>query len=363
MIKRMISVLAVVCSMNFVGFADDLLDVCFQFQTYGDDCYADGTMLAEGECYALVWRHNDLASSIEGLFDNAGAPVNADKCEILGVFNTAAHAEWKGHHYAAATNSWIILPKGHYDAKNSTGVYSLFVFDTRQWDGQKWDLGGKISDKTVISLRRYGLVTDFENIKIGTGVGGTFFPYNTALYGTAFVGNPNFTSYGDKSVQYSCANTPTVGGSSDCSIAFDFGDGTLSDPQKRVVGQPFGELPTPPSRPGFVFVGWFTETDAQVTSTTLVTGDMKLIAKWAADDGRIPLFSSVTIANGKAVLTVTNTSTSVRYGISSVNELAEIYTKTNFVGDVQQGIGDGPLTWEIDLRGEPKGFFRVLPKK
>lgn len=362
--KRCLSIVAVSCGIVLSSWADaSLMNTCFQFETQGDDCYADGTMLAEGECYALVWRHNDLAGSIEGLFNSMGSPVNPQKCEILGVFNTATHQELDGHSYACATNSWIILPSGHYEAKSSTGVYSLFVFDTRTWDGQKWILGGKTSDTTVASLRRYGLVTDFEDIKLGTGVGGTFFPYNTSLYGTAFVGNPNFTSLGDVSVLYSCADTPTVGETQQkCSISFFADEETVTDTQMRVAGQAFGTLPVPEAREGFAFVGWFTPKGEQVTSSTIVTGDVRLLARWAADDGRVPLFSSVMIANGKAYLSVTNTSTSLQYGISWVTNVGEVFSKTNWVNGAKQGVGDAPLTWEIDLKGEPQGFFRVLRK-
>ena len=361
--KRWVSVFAMICGLVFGIFADTSLDTCFQFQTLGDDCYADGTLLAEGECYALVWRHNDLANSLEGLFDETGTPCDTQKCEILGVFNSAVHREYQGHSYACAANSWIVLPHGHYVSKSSLGVYSLFVFDTRTWDGQKWVLGEKTSDKTVSSLRRYGLVTDLENIKLGTGVGGTFFSYNTSMYGTAFVGNLQMTSFGDFSASHSCADIQTVSTKSQQhSVSFFTDEETVSGVQMRVAGQTFGTLPVPEAREGFAFVGWFTPKGEQVTSSTIVTGDVRLLARWAADDGRVPLFSSVTIANGKAYLSVTNTSTSLQYGISWVTDVGEVFSKTNWVNGAKQGVGDAPLTWEIDLKGEPQGFFRVLRK-
>ena len=46
-------------------------------------------------------------------------------------------------------------------------------------------------------------------------------------------------------------------------------------------GQPFGTLPTPTSKNGLPFLGWFTSDGTQVTPTTIVTEDhAQLFAKW-----------------------------------------------------------------------------------
>ena len=218
MLKKILALFAVNCGVAVCAWAGEgsVVDTCFQFQTNGNDCYDDDSMIEEGECYALVWRHNDLANYISGLFDNTGAPVNPDMCEILGVFNTAVREEIDGERYACATNSWMILPKGHYSSHSLNGIYSVFVFDTRTKNGDKWILGGKTSDKTVASLRRYGLVTDLDDIKLGSGYNdeetgkGTFFSYNTGIYGTDFVENEDPLSWGDDSDLYSCADTPVI---------------------------------------------------------------------------------------------------------------------------------------------------------
>lgn len=360
MLKNCLMLGLVLFGMVWSAFSDGPMETCFQFQTFGDDCYADGTKLEEGECYALVWRHNDLASSIEGLFSNTGAPVNPEKCEILGIFNVAMHDEYEGYQYACASNAWIILPNGHYSSHKDTGVYSVFVFDTRIWNGTEWVLGGKASDKTVASLRRYGLVADLEDIKIGTGINddnglGTFFAYNVPLKGMAFVNDDRYTSYGDWNTQYSCANTSVV-----CPVSFYSDVETEYTSKVIVIDQPIGVLPTPGSREGFAFAGWFTTGGEHVTPTTLVTSDMKLYAKW--EPVPEPAFSEVTIANGKAILCVTNTMPNLNYDISWVAQLVDVLRTTNWVNSVKKGVETGPLTWEIDLQGKPQGYFRVLKK-
>ena len=55
---------------------------------------------------------------------------------------------------------------------------------------------------------------------------------------------------------------------------------------------------------------------------------------------QVPVFSSVSIANGKAILNVTNTLPSLQYGISWVTSVAEVFSKTNWVSDVKNGEKD-----------------------
>lgn len=192
-------------------------DTCFQFQTIGDDCYEDGSMLEERECYALVWRHNDLKDTIECLFDNNGKPVDTNKCEILTVFDSARHDKFyeedgSEHQYAYAASAWTRLPAGHWAEKGANGVYSVFVFDTRMKDGDQWILGGKESDTSVKSLRRYGLVTDLEDIRLTNSEVTeevTAFFFAEPSFGK-FIGEEAFTSIGDWNVQCSRADTPVI---------------------------------------------------------------------------------------------------------------------------------------------------------
>ena len=175
---------------------------------------------------------------------------------------------------------------------------------------------------------------------------------------TTFINDPEKTSSGDYTAYLSTADTPVV-----CRVTFYVDEETLSESRTVEIGQEIGELPTPAAREGYLFVGWFTTGGEPVTPQMIVTSGMKLMAKWEAV--REPVFSSVSIANGKAILSVTNTMPSLHYDISWVTNVLEVFSKTNWVDDVKQGEEDvqTPLTWTIDLLGEPQGFFRVLRKK
>lgn len=300
--KRLFLSAAVGCALRLMAYGDVVtLNYYFMFETWGDDCYADGTMLEEGECYALVWRHADLADQVEGLFDSNGVPVDPDKCEILAVFPAAVHGVWGGQIYAYAARSYVQVPRSHIESKAALGVYSLFVFDTRMWDGSKWVLGGKTSETTVAALRGYGLVTDLEDIKVQRTKEGenAFFLWDNF----AFPDEADILKYDD---------------------GLSIGDKSVQLSQTSIL--PFS--PQPP-------------------------------------DEQVPVFSSVSIANGKVTLNVTNTLPSLQYGISWVTSVAEVFSKTNWVSDVKDGEKDAqtPLTWTIDLKGAPQGFFRILSVK
>ena len=363
MIKKWLVSFAAACALTTSVVADlGPGDYYLMFETWGDDCYADGSALLEGECYALVWRKGTAATSIDGLFNADGTVVDPSSTKIVAVFPAAVL-------YAGGT-AYAQQSLGKIDRTDMLkwdqegGVMSLFVLDTRKWNEQNqvWELSGcNVEAKTVAGIRGYGLVTDLEDIEIGVGTG--IFVWGT---GPSEKDPPTFDLWdtyglsGDQTVFWSGTTTPAVG-VTDQIVTFDAQEGSSVAATMRKVGSTFGELPRPEGQPGRVFVGWFMG-DKRVLSTTPVTGDVTLTGRWADDDGRVPLFSSLSIANGKAFLSVTNTSPNLWYDISSVTNLIEAFGKPSWLNAEKQGLGDDPLTWEIDLKGEPKGFFRVLPR-
>lgn len=82
----------------------------------------------------------------------------------------------------------------------------------------------------------------------------------------------------------------------------------------------------------------------------------------------VPQFSWISVTNGIATVSVTNTATYLGYGLSMTNDLALVSSTTNFVTDksgtplFKQGVGEGPLTWEIDVSAYQQGFFKLLRK-
>lgn len=262
----------------------------FMFETAGHDCYADGSPLLAGERYALVWRSNDTLGQTDGLFLADGRPVDANRCEVLWLFDAAERRteEGTGIVYAAAKRSYILVAESYIKEKGDTGVYSLFVFDTRVWNGSEWGLCGKSSYNTVEVLNGYGLVSDLEVINTSkTGTDPGCFVYTRP--GDGFLTDDTKVSYGDKTVQFSQSSVASI---------------------------------DPPNVPQ-------------------------------------PVISGLTADAGVLTLTVTNTAKYLTYGLSMTNDLEKVTSTTNYVGDVKQGVGAGPLTWTVPVGDQPAGFFQL----
>ena len=90
-------------------------DTTYFFSTKGVDCYADGSQVAVGERYALVWSAGEFAG-----FNADGTLVNAEDA-VVGIFSLATAA---GN---CPLSSWgvpsSIISKG--------GNISLWLLDTR----------------------------------------------------------------------------------------------------------------------------------------------------------------------------------------------------------------------------------------
>lgn len=98
-------------------------------------------------------------------------------------------------------------------------------------------------------------------------------------------------------------------------VSLDPGDGSVDDGSKTLEpGKPFGELPTP-TRPGFVFLGWFDKDGNKISATDLVPpGNFTLTAKWEAetaphtehvyDEGKVTKAATCT-ATGEKTFTCT----------------------------------------------------------
>ena len=272
----------------------------YYFYTFGDDCYADGSMLLEGECYAIVWRSAAWAEKTEGLFYADGRSTDPENCQLVSLCSGAARTVWEddGHEYAYADNAYMQVPWGHlnskYDREKAAykGVYSLFIFDTRTWNGSEWTIGNmSVSEEgcSVSPLNAYGLVTDLENIPVdnvnGIFISGSVYPNYSFL-------NDDPVVYGDGTVFYSAAST--------CAAM-------------------------PPECPA-------------------------------------PAFSAFAVTNGVATVSVTNTASYLTYGLSMVDDVLKLTSTTNFVGERKQGVGAAPLTWEIPVGTAMSEFFKLLPR-
>lgn len=270
-------------------------DYYIMFETAGEDCYADGTPLVEGERYALVWRCNDLANQVDGLFNADGSsPYGDDKCEVLFLFDAAERkTAADGHVYARAKKSFVQMNAQHLMDRFWTGVYSIFVFDTRVYKDGQLTLSERINNWTPAVLNGYGVVTDlaafdtYEKTK-ASEVG--FFAWNTPSGRKDFTNETKYVSSGDVTVARSDTSSVSV-------LAVD--------------------LPT-------------------------------------------PAFSAISADGATVTVSATNGSPYVAYGLSRVERLAELNTKTNIVA-VEQGRGAASMTWHVPVGTATNGFFRIFP--
>ncbi|MBO5439706.1 MAG: InlB B-repeat-containing protein, partial [Clostridia bacterium] len=101
-------------------------------------------------------------------------------------------------------------------------------------------------------------------------------------------------------------------------VTFDANEGTVNETERTVLsGNQIGMLPIP-ERENYVFLGWYEQDDVNfenpILVTSVVTGDMALIAKWESNDIL------------KIVIFLPNE------GIISENEIVRYVTKDNEIG-------------------------------
>ena len=183
----------------------------FMFETAGRDCYADGTPLLAGERYALVWRSKDSLDRTDGLLGADGRSVDTNCCEVLWLFDAAERRTdaGTGEVYAAARRSYVQIAESYLSKRGDTGVYSLFVFDTRVWEGDGWSPSSKTSNTSVSVLNGYGLVTDLEVISTSkTGTDPGFFVWMRP--NADFLSDDALVSHGDRTTGLSQTSNPTV---------------------------------------------------------------------------------------------------------------------------------------------------------
>ena len=103
--------------MTAFAFADGADDAVVTFSTRGPDCYADGTTVMDGECYALVWSADGV---FEGLSAN-GEPVDsADRVVLVAPFAKDGHCPEVVFQLPASVATSL-----------AKGVYEVLLLDTR----------------------------------------------------------------------------------------------------------------------------------------------------------------------------------------------------------------------------------------
>jgi uncharacterized repeat protein (TIGR02543 family) len=130
------------------------------------------------------------------------------------------------------------------------------------------------------------------------------------------------------------ADTPQV------KVIFDADGGTPTSTEKTVSNGKVEALPADPTRTGYTFDGWYTETNGggdKFTAEFPVTGDLKVYAKWKAED---PFIGGIWLGWGS----------NLNYKFAEVDGGKVYYTATDTTFSVGGTYEFNPVTHELTLR-------------
>ena len=105
------------------------------FSSQGGDTYADGTPVADGECYALVWSPNE---TFGGLDANGNAKVPGDQVLYIGAFAKDGGCQ----------TVVFQIAEGYKGIKG--GYFDLWLLDTRVFENGEVKRIGKAADGKVV---------------------------------------------------------------------------------------------------------------------------------------------------------------------------------------------------------------------
>ena len=133
---------AAACAVLLAGAATaGIEDMVLRFSTSGPDRYADGTVVADGECYALVW--SPAGKAFSG-FNADGTAASPDDCVVL-----AAPLAQNGK----CRDAFFQVPAAEY-AELEGGEWAVCLVDTRNVYG----VPAGVQDGRPLRVNRWGLV-------------------------------------------------------------------------------------------------------------------------------------------------------------------------------------------------------------
>lgn len=131
-----------------MAFAESIEDKLLRFSTIGPDRYADGSVVADGECYALVWSPEGTAFSG---FNADGSAISADDRIVL-----AAALALNGK----CRDSVFQVPAEEYEELKG-GEWSVCLVDTRMANG----VPAGVKDNAPLRVNRWGAVNSGVKIE------------------------------------------------------------------------------------------------------------------------------------------------------------------------------------------------------
>ena len=274
----------------------------FWFATNGDDCYSDGTLAMNGECYALVWQKDGVpfrgfnATGTYGIGEKTTLPVDPTNCRVICVFPAVVNELWEEDVVEPYWTSYCedarcIVERQFYVDHVGKGKFSVYLFDTRRLDNGKLVVAGcNEKTQTVPVLNGYGQVYGLEDIDMVPG----------SDYWKIFTGGESeFDPYEE--------------------YQFEYGD-------------------------------WDMDLEEPVNSFVVAQSAVP-------KDATVPCVSAIAVANGKCTLSVTNAPTCMQYCVNGGDTLAGLESSPACVGAAKQGAAK--MTWTIPV-SKAAGFYKVV---
>ena len=142
---NILAVLAVLwCSASAYGSMQDKLA---RFSTSGPDRYTDGSIVRDGECYALVW--SPAGTTFSG-FNADGTPVSAtDRVVLAGALAQGGRCR----------DAVFQIPAQDYEELQG-GEWAVCLVDTRMMNG----VPAGVRDGKPLRVNRWGIISGGVNI-------------------------------------------------------------------------------------------------------------------------------------------------------------------------------------------------------
>lgn len=147
--KRLRACWAVMAAVALVPAFAGIDDYLLHFAATGKDRYADGTIVRDGECYALVW--SPAGTAFAG-FNADGTPVSSrDRVVLAGALAQDGKCR----------DAVFQIPAAEYKALKD-GEWAVCLVDTRNLAG----VPAGVKDGKPVRVNRWGIVSSGVNINI-----------------------------------------------------------------------------------------------------------------------------------------------------------------------------------------------------
>ena len=134
----------------FVTFAHSVGDARLSFSTKGPDRYADGSVVMDGECYALVWSKD---GKFEGFAANGECIDDCDRIVLIAPIAKDGHCP----------PVLFQIPEAEAD-ELADGQYAVYLLDTRVASGESVRPCGTVNGKLAL-MNGYGEAS--ANLAVG----------------------------------------------------------------------------------------------------------------------------------------------------------------------------------------------------